>query len=390
MSRNAFLGFIGAIIHEIARTRRHAVVQRQGLYARSMPRAPQRAMVRPPTVRELRAKEKESKLQRQEERRREAEQECQNIQERENTLRRILEHTLSVDDRLDFNALREHEPFTPPPIPEELTSAIPAPDPKDYVARVKPQTLLEHIMNNPSRYEQDMKAAYADANRALIAWQRSENERQAKLQCFREEAEVLRMAHIEKRRQRDQAVDTFVAAYRLGDRDAVINYNSMVLEQSAYPDGFPQEFRIDYDPVSKELAIHYGLPDEGIVPKEKGYRYRERKDEIEAISRKPSEAKELYVDIVASVTLRTIHEVLEADQGSHIRSVSFNGYIQTIDKATGSDANPCIVSVMTTREKFIGLNLARIDKLQCLRSLGAKISVLKPGILSVIDIRPAE
>ena len=347
-------------------------------------------LVRPPTMRELRAKEKKAKLQRQEERRREAEQESQNIQEREKALRSILEHTLSVDDRLDFNALREHVPFTPPPIPEELKHPRPEPDPKSYVARVKPQTLLEHIMNNPSRYERDMKAAYADANQALIDWQHSENERKAKLKHLGEKSEALRMAYIEKRQQKEKAVDAFVAAYRVGDRDAVINYNSMVLEQSAYPNGFPQEFRIDYNPASKELAIHYGLPEEGIVPKEKGYRYRERKDEIEAIPKKPSEAKELYMDIVASVTLRTIHEALEADQGNHIQSVIFNGYVQTIDKATGRDVNPCIVSVMTTREKFMGLNLARIDKLQCLRSLGAKISVLKPGISSVIDIRPAE
>jgi hypothetical protein len=72
--------------------------------------------------------------------------------------------------------------------------------------------------------------------------------------------------------------------------------------------------------------------------------------------------------------LRTIHEVLEADQGEHLAIVTFNGMVTTIDQATGLVINPCLISVRTSREKFTKINLSRVDKLVCLRDLGAQLS----------------
>jgi restriction system protein len=98
-----------------------------------------------------------------------------------------------------------------------------------------------------------------------------------------------------------------------------------------------------------------------------------------------AEIKESYQDIVASTCIRTIHEVIEADQGNHILVVAFNGFVQTVDPSTGRDIRPCLISIRTTKERFSEINLSRIDKRACLRNLGAQVS---PRPDEMIPVKP--
>jgi restriction system protein len=122
------------------------------------------------------------------------------------------------------------------------------------------------------------------------------------------------------------------------------------------------------------MVIEYELPNVTVVPDVVEYKYTKTKDEIEEKPRKAAEIKELYQDIVASVTIRTIHEILEADQAKLIDVVTFNGFVNAVDPATGKDISPYLVSVRTPRESFMEINLSRIDKRACLRNLGAQVS----------------
>ena len=148
----------------------------------------------------------------------------------------------------------------------------------------------------------------------------------------------------------------------------------MVLERSEYPEGFIKSFRLAYAPESKEMVVEYELPWISVIPTVAEYKYNKSKDEMAEKARKSSEIKTAYQDIVAAITIRTIHEILEADQGNHIQIVTFNGFVTTTDPATGKDTHPCLVSVRTTKDSFNELNLGRIDKLVCLRNLGAQVS----------------
>ncbi len=114
----------------------------------------------------------------------------------------------------------------------------------------------------------------------------------------------------------------------------------MVLERSEYPEGFPQNFQLFYLPSQKQLNIEYELPSVSCIPNVGEYKYVKTRDAISAKPRKQTEIKGLYSDIVASVALRTVHEVFEADQHDHVQVIVFNGYVQGIDSATGKDARP--------------------------------------------------
>jgi restriction system protein len=219
-----------------------------------------------------------------------------------------------------------------------------------------------------------MLAAEEQYATAMRNHEAAEAEREAKLAALIQQQSAERAAFESQAAARNAEVDQLEQEYRAGDVGAVITYNSMVLERSEYPDGFPQQFRLAYSPEPKELVIEYELPPVEVVPAAVEYKYNKTKDAIEEKARKPAEIKDLYQDIVASIALRTIHEVLEADQANLLEVIAFNGFVATVDPATGRDVRPCLVSVRTTREQFMSLNLARVDKRTCLRNLGAQVS----------------
>jgi restriction system protein len=287
----------------------------------------------------------------------------------------ILDHTLQVNDTIIFDDLRIKDHYPEFSIPSDFQNKPKAPKLESFLMEVeKPSGLKKLVPGAEGRYQialSEMKRKYEEARKkydALI------EEYDSKYQKLRAEYELEKQAFDSKVIERNNEVDELAHAYLNGDPNALISYCTMVLERSEYPDGFPQEFRIAYLPEPKELVIEYELPGKDIVPIVSEYRYIKSKDTIEEKLRKAGDIKDQYQDIVASLCIRTIHEVLEADQGNNILVVAFNGFVQGVDPSTGRDIRPCLISIRTTKERFREINLNRIDKRACLRNLGAQVS----------------
>jgi restriction system protein len=183
------------------------------------------------------------------------------------------------------------------------------------------------------------------------------------------------VAEIQTRAQAQHAeVDQLQRDVEAGSPDAIVNYCSLVLEASAYPDDFPQHAKIAYVPESKQLVVEYDLPPFSVIPEVAAYKYQKSKDEITTSTRPLAQRKVLYASVVAQVTLRTIHELFEADRLGHLETIIFNGYVDSIDPGTGRSVRPCIVTVRTTRENFMQLDLSRVEPQACLKVLNASVS----------------
>jgi restriction system protein len=155
-----------------------------------------------------------------------------------------------------------------------------------------------------------------------------------------------------------------------------------------YPDDFPQHFRLAYLPKQKHLLIEYHLPPVEVIPVVKEYRYDRFRDDVVAIPRDEHEIRRRYTEIIAMVTLRTVHEVVEADRGALVAKISFNGIVDTVDRRTGLFVRPCLVSVRTDRETFAAIKLRRVEPVACLRHLHAGLSAQPDelaGIQPVLD-----
>jgi restriction system protein len=96
-------------------------------------------------------------------------------------LSKILEHTLDIDDTIEFDTLRvkdEFPPFTPP---QELVMVAPCPNKQDYLKNVKSMGFLENTLGMKGRYQREVQAAEAEYDNALKAYDESEREKRANL-----------------------------------------------------------------------------------------------------------------------------------------------------------------------------------------------------------------
>jgi restriction system protein len=284
----------------------------------------------------------------------------------------VLTATLGMDDHIDLKTLKRNEAFPEFKPPAHLTEVADAPEPEV----VKPLgTLQALIPGAKAKHQREIEAAAARHTAAYEVYGADVRNRFETLSRLRHEYTEARADHINNVRQHNQDIEMFIASYATGVPTAVSDYCSMVLEQSVYPDGFPHDYRVAYVPDPKELVVEMYLPEPSVVPDVLEFKYVKTRDAIDEKPRKSAEIKAVYQDIIASITLRTIHELLEADRAGHIQVIVFNGVLETVDTATGNDIRKCLVSVRTTRDTFTQLNLNRVaDKQACLRNLGAQVS----------------
>lgn len=350
LGRRSFTGLLNQIDRDAARQRRRTEAEK-----RHRVRAQTQADRTAERARAIHAKELKDRYV--ESRIAEAEDATAELADRVLELTTILNHTLSIDDTINFEILKDKNEFPPFQPGSTNGSANSQRASVAFTPLAKPPALLRKLIPAlQSRYE--VRAA----------------EQQRLLQAERQEYEQKKEEHDTRVAIQHQEIDDFRVAYQTGDPKAIVGYCSMVLERSSYPDGFPQEFRAAYVPDSKQLVVDYELPTPDIVPDTIEYRYVKSKNDIQKKSRRVSDMRELYQEIVAATTIRTCHELFESDQGNHLNVLVFNGFVQAIDRATGKDIRPCLISLRVTRERFEEVNLARIDKRLCLRNLGAQVS----------------
>ena len=112
-----------------------------------------------------------------------------------------------------------------------------------------------------------------------------------------------------------------------------------------------------------------------MVPTDKAYKYVKSTDTITPSARPATQVRSTYAEVLRQTALRVVHEVLEADRAGAVRTVVLkNGYVNDTDPATGREVHRCLVALATTRERFLDIDLAHVNTVDCLGHLKARIS----------------
>lgn len=371
-------GLFGVALSALARGQRQAIsalarAQRQSAADRRRQVREQQRLARQALVR-LRQETAEQKKLYLKNRLREVEESNIELAMRMGELRAVLDASLRIRAENLFDALRKENqhPFNPP---AKLTASSPAPV---RVTVPEPYWLFRFFEGTMQRYRRSLAEADARYRADMQRYRDAETQRNKELTRLRAE-------HDRAVAEKMSRIDELEQAYKSGEQSAVVEYNTLILERSKYPEGFPQQFRVAFVPESRQLVVDYQLPAPAIVPEVSEFRYIKSKDEIEEKPCKAGESKQSYQEVVAGTTLRTVYEILSRDRGNHINVVVFNGYVHTVDPATGKDIRPYLISVRVTKDRFAQLDLARVEKRTCLRNLGAQIS---PQPSELLPVRP--
>ncbi len=164
-------------------------------------------------------------------------------------------------------------------------------------------------------------------------------------------------------------VERFKTNYESLEQDYVENYCKLVLDASKLRDGSRREFDLEYVPESKILIVDHSLPapDDLICVKE--VKYVKASNEFVEVLFSENELNHIYDDVLYQTCLRTLHELFSADTAGALSAIVFNGWVESVDKATGRDAKGCVMSVHAKKEEFQKINLARVDPKACFKAL---------------------
>lgn len=164
-------------------------------------------------------------------------------------------------------------------------------------------------------------------------------------------------------------LDEMQEKYRSVTKDGVEFQAKLVLENSSYPESFPKNCDIEYNPDNKVMVIDYQLPSPEDLPRLKEVKYLVSKDEYQEKHITESASKKLYDGAIYQVCLRSIYELFQNDQIEALSAIAFNGIVESTDPATGQDVRACILSILVKKEEFSDINLTKIDPKKCFKKL---------------------
>jgi restriction system protein len=225
-----------------------------------------------------------------------------------------------------------------------------------------------------ARYARRVAEAQAQHDAAVAQHAQDESARKRALAAA--QAEYDRSVMVERARvaQLNAQVAEQQKGFSAGVPEAVEWFVSRVLERSRYPRGFPHAFQIAYRPENRDVVVEFELPQRGVVPPLRGYKYVKIRDAIDPLARPEAEVKQRYKLLIARVALRTLYEIFSATPPEVVEAVVFNGRVSTIDRATGKPARPHLLSASAERSVFQDLVLAAVDPAACLVRLNALVS----------------
>jgi restriction system protein len=291
----------------------------------------------------------------------------------------LLAATLEVDDHIDLATLRQ--PWDEPDFDSgDLGRAELAPEPQTPA----PLSGLKAVVPGARRkHEEAVEQARQRHAAELDAYTSREQQRRQKLERAQAAHEEL-VAHLRAEHDAENAaLDQFIDGVAAREPGALAEYFGLVLSSSRYPDGFPRWHRLAYVPESSQLVVEVELPRADVAPAEKVFRYVKARDEVTSTAAPAAERKRRYAETLAQVTLRSVHELFEADRDGAVDTIVLNGIVDSIDPRTGRPVRPCLITLRTTRETFEEVDLAYVDPHACLRHLNAAVSKSPTELVAV-------
>lgn len=309
----------------------------------------------------------------------------------------LLLHTLSIDDTVDWDSLKRKDSFPekkPSKPSKKNHEPIPPRPDKTEQMFIPKFTLFEKVLKGLknkkiTEYEkiyadaiavwETKKKAAEDANKriddafdkAVLDWQLKVSEWESRKNEFLQQQETY-----------NAKIDAMKAAYLEKNPTSIVEYCEMVLNNSAYPESFSKDFEIEYNPENGILIVEYQLPSLELMPRIKEVKYLASKNELKETYFPEPQIAKMFDEAMYKIALRTIHELFEADEANALESISFNGWVRAINKATGKEENNCIISLQVKKAEFLEIDLNNVEPKICFRNLkgvaGSKLSSLTP------------
>ena len=270
-------------------------------------------------------------------------------------------HEYSIDELKDFSEFPEEEPQMPilQELPEEPLRSDdkynPAPS---FFTKLSKKKMEEFEGRNTAVYNRDhqdweTEKSIIDDNNAqmLDDYNRLFDEWRARKRIYQQ-----------KQNDENRKIDVMVEEYASGKPESVERYIKLILEKIELPFSYSKSVEVEYHPENKTAIIDLLLPVIDDIPKLKSVSYIKSRKEYKESYYPDSFLKKKYESVIYQIVLQTLNYVFSmGSKFNLIDSAVINGKINTIDRATGKEIEPYILSVNVAKSAFEEINLEAVD-----------------------------
>lgn len=227
-------------------------------------------------------------------------------------LSEILAHTLKVDDRVNWDALKDRSAFTADPrFSESSPRRRKSPSPNYSEPHLTFWDTLfgrkaGKLAKAKESHEHEKRNWEQEDKRHRALFEKQTNEWNARKAAFEKEYAARKQAFLDEQAERNAKIDVLANGVSTGDQQSVIEHATLVLEKSDYGDLFEKSFEVDYVPEEKTLLIDYELPSPDHMPTLKTARFVPSTGEIRESYISEREKKANFDATCYQICLRTL------------------------------------------------------------------------------------
>jgi len=178
------------------------------------------------------------------------------------------------------------------------------------------------------------------------------------------------------------------ADYMAGRAEAICRYYQLYFTRSALAKLFEQSLAFAYVKSERELVIDAEAPGLDIFPAHKSAKYVKSSAKVHFVELTEQSRQDRFREFLASWALRMAADALVADRAGALESVIFNAYAPVLVPETGKSVRSCLLSLRLTKSDLAKLDVAKVDKIACLRKLGARLSAATGAAAHIVAVQP--
>mgnify|MGYP000884861240 CR=1 FL=1 len=269
--------------------------------------------------------------------------------------------------RLNINNLKD---FSDYPIKQPKKPSNPVFDKEPYITDEKyNQKASIFVRLSKKKYEEFKKTMEDEFSKDWSEWNRSKknkelqydkdvNDYKKKLEQWQRDKEVFK----EKQSLKNEEISNFAENFEHGLPETIARYYTTVIDKIEMPIEYDRQTEIEYNPENKLLVMDILLPIIDDLPMLKKVSYIKSKSCYTESYHTDSYMKKKYDNVIYQIVLQTINYVFKLDEGyNFIDAIVLNGKISTIDRTTGNNIVPYILSINVSKSDFEKLSLNSIE-----------------------------
>lgn len=315
-------------------------------------------------------------------------------------LRTLLSKTLSQSHSVEWATLKHSVPFDEPAPKPPRAETVPAAPTAPAV--VRPEigflTLLVPGLKRRSISAADEKNARAAELHAedLAAWEagceKIAGRNAAAEAAYKAESKAWRArsdAHDAAQAEHNRMVANLSLSAVRGEAKALATQVHIALTRSRFPEPFATEFEVEYSSETHTCLIDFVLPSPDQMPTLRDVRYVQTRKEFTEKHLSDAERARMYDETLYKAALAILHIAFASDGARHIQRVTLNGWVDYVDRATGTDERSCILSVAANKADIDRIDFDRVDPKECFKALKGVAASKLIGLAPVAPLQRA-